>query len=758
MKACFSKKFIAATEEMCGLYNSVPSPYIRKSIYLEKKLESAYMTVCGLGFYRLFLNGKEYTKGALSPYITNPDNVLDYDEYSLTDIMTDGKNVFGFQLGNGMQNCYGGFVWDFDEAKFRSAPKLAVYISLKFTDGTEKVYEADESFVCHPSPIIKDDLRMGEVYDANAEIPNWCEVNYDDSAWTPAISVQAPHGTPYICVAKPIITECKVPPVSITAGKWTPSISKTEHTGYIYDFGANSAGTVTLRIKGKRGQKVTMTFAELIENGEFYTDNISFIREEYSTYPDYVQQNTYILKGSDEIEEYTPSFTYHGFRYVFVEGIDEGQATKTLLTYNIMHTELSERGSFTSSSEKLNRLQAMTRASTLSGFWHFPVDCPQREKNGWTADAALSAEHTLINLDPYENYREWMRHICHGTDERGALPGIIPTGGWGFHWGNGPAWDQVIVELPYMSYRYTGRREIVEDSIDAIIKYVHYLDTRKDERGLLEIGLGDWCAPHGIRSPLIFTDSVTAKSICDKAAFLAGICGRDDDRTYCEDFSARLKASIREHLIDLETGTAIGECQTSAAMAIYYGIIEGDETERVLARLLEYIKKENGHLDTGVLGGRVIFHVLAEHGYSDLAYDIITEPSAPSYGQWLELGYTTLAEDFYTEEIQSKNHHFWGDISAFFIKRICGINYNPDCIDHGYVKIKPHFLSALTEARAHHDGPRGRIEVEWRRDGETVILTIKLPEDMRCDVIITDGYRELSRTEKCGSIEIIAKK
>ncbi len=759
MSEMLSKKFISAGEEMSGLHHLVPSPYFRKNLTVDRKIKSAVLTVCGLGFYRLWINGKELTKGFLSPYIANPDGILPYDKYDISSELENGKNTLGFQLGNGMQNAFGGFVWQFHEASFRSAPKLALKLSLEYEDGTSESIEADESFLTAPSPLISDDLRMGEIYDANCETDGWNEPLFDDSDWKPAISVDAPKGVPMLCAASPITERGSLKPVSIKFGKWIPSNSKQHRYGYIYDFGLNSAGVITLKIKGEKGKKITLTFGEVLKNGEFQTDNISFIRKNLECYPDYVQQDIYICKG-EGVEEYRPSFTYHGFRYVFAEGITEAEATEELLTFNIMNTELCEKGSFRCSCDKLNRLQEMTRNATLSNFWHFPNDCPHREKNGWTADAALSAEHTLLNLNPENNYYEWMRHISAALDGRGALPGIVPTGGWGFEWGNGPAWDEVITELPYMTYRYTGNREIVTENMDAIMRYVHYLETRLDGNGLMEIGLGDWCAPDAVKSPLIFTDSVITKYIMDTVAFLADASGRKEDSEYCKAFSARMRDSIRTHLIDLESGVAAGECQTSQAMAIYYGILEGEEISKAFDKLLEYIERQNKHLETGVLGGRVIFHVLAEFGYADLAYEIMVEPTAPSYGYWLENGYTSLGEDFIPLDkgINSHNHHFWGDISAFFIKRICGINYNPNANDLSYVEIKPHFITALSHAEAHHDSPKGRISTAWRRSGETVEFTVILPENMKYAVSFADGYREMSREKNENTLKFTLTK
>ncbi len=770
MESVFSKKFIAATKDKSDLHHYIPAPYLRKTIMIEKEIKEASLTVCGLGFYRFWLSGKELTKGFLSPYISNPDDILDYDRYDLTSCLKQGKNILAFLLGNGMQNSFGGFVWDFEKASFRSAPKMAMCLKIVYTDGSEDIYEADESFRCHPSPIICDELRLGEIYDANDEIEGWNNIDFDDSNWNSAIVVNTPAGTPVICKARPIVKRGEMHPVSIKPGKWIPASSGMHHYGYVYDFGYNTAGIAKLRVKGKKGQKITITYAELLRNGEFQTDTISFIRKNLEIHLDFVQQTIYICKG-EEIEEYVPSFTYFGFRYAFVEGIDESQATEDLLTYEVMNTELNEVGNFSCSCEKLNTLQAMTRNATISNFWHFPNDCPHREKNGWTADAALSAEHTLLNLDPYDNYYEWMRHVRAAMNEAGALPGIVPTGGWGFAWGNGPSWDQVLVELPYMSYRYLGKKEIIEESVDAAMRYVRYLETRKDDKGLIAIGLGDWCSSERIKgtksvrinnniTPLVITDSIMSMSICEKAAFMAKVAGREEDRKYCEAAAARLKADIRANLVDLNTGVGRGESQTTQAMLIYYNVVEGEEKEKATQKLIEYLAKEDNHLSTGVVGARVIFHVLAEAGYADLAYDVMLNPTPPSYAYWIDRGYTALAEALDTEDIHicSRNHHFWGDISAFFIKSICGINYNPDATDLSNLVIKPHFIKALDHAKAYHKSPMGKIESSWVRDGEKVVLTMTIPEGMVCEVVLADGYKEVSKEQSGNTIKITAAK
>lgn len=746
-----SRAFISATTEMSTLYKSIPAPYLRKRISVGEGIGEAKLSVCGLGFYRFWLNGEELTRGHLSPYVSAADDVIDYDVYDLTGKLLPGENVLGFQLGNGMQNGFGGYVWDFDKATWRSAPKLAVCLRLTHKDGTVTELEADKSFRCAPSPTICDDLRQGEFYDARLEIPAWNLPGFDDSGWTPAIPVEAPRGQSVICEAHPIVCTRELTPVAIKPDT-VLTIAHHEETfsGYLYDFGENCAGVPLLKLQGQPGQKVTMIFGEYIrEDGTFTVDNLWFIRPEYLEMPLYIQKDEYTCKGGEE-EVWSPSFTYHGFRYALVCGITQEQATKDLLTYRVMNSDLEDKGGFSCSDTVVNKLQRMTEIATLANFYHFPTDCPHREKNGWTGDAVLSAEHTLLNYDAADNYYEWMRHVRASMEPAGNFPSIVPTANG---WGNdvNPAWDVVLVHIPYMVYRFTGRRDIVEETLPEIWRYINLLISVTNEKGLVDVGLGDWCAPYSYRSPVEFTSSVTCMDLCEKAAFLFRQLGRENQADFCKVQAASYRAAIRKHLIDWETYTAVGcdsphvGSQTSQAMAIYYDVFTDEEKPRAFQVLLEKIREENDHLDTGVLGARVIFFVLSRFGHTDLAHKILVDPTYPSYGQWVARGETSLCEDFnrYDQQISSLNHHFWGSISAWFIDCIAGIRFNPEADDIHRVDFVPHFVTGMEHASGYHICPDGRIEAAWQRTGESTIeLMLTVPAGIHGHLILEKNWVE----------------
>ena len=727
----FPSHFIAATTAYSTLTDSVPAPYFRKSFTLEQKPDNAELIVCGLGFYELFINGQRITKGKLAPYISAPNDLIYYDVYDLSTQLIIGKNVIGICLGNGMQNCSGGYPWDFDKVRWRGAPKVSLRLEAAFHNADSIVIESDTSFKTSASPIIYDDLRNGEYYDARKETPDWGSADFDDQKWSNAIEAPTPAGDPILCQAEPIVITREIKPVWITA----------QDDGYLYDFGENCAGVCRLQISGGTvGQTILLYYGECLKDGKLYRRNICFDEN------DYVQKDIYISKGA-ETETYTPSFTYHGFQYVFIKGLTSRQATPEALTYLVMNSDLPERGGFICSDETVNMLQSMTRRSTLANFYYFPTDCPQREKNGWTADAALSAEHTLLNFGPENSYREWLHNICKAQNDKGALPGIVPTGGWGFQWGNGPAWDCVLIYLPYYSYVYRGDKTILEENAHAILRYLDYLTTVIREDGLICIGLGDWC-PVGrnadqYKSPLEFTDTVISMDICQKAAFIFQVLQKPLQCQFAMDLYQRLRIASRNKLLNLDTMIAAGNCQTSQSMAIFYSLFESGEKKAAFDQLVKMIEQNDCLMDVGVLGARVLFHVLSDFGRSDLALKMIVTPKFPSYGNWVKRGATSLWEDFLPEggNINSLNHHFWGDISHWFYRHLAGICFNPHGNNLNEVDICPSFVESLQYAEGYHLAPMGKIHVRWERKEQGVLLQVDVPPDMIGYIRLESGYR-----------------
>jgi len=730
------RRYISATKEYSCLESFVSAPLLRKTFNITDEFKSVTVKIAVAGFYELYINGVDITKGFLAPYINNPDDYIYIDEYEISEYITAGENCMGIILGNGLMNNPGGHVWDFDKAPWRGAPRVAFEV---YADGA-LLFEADEKVKTHPSAICFDDFRCGEYYDARKEIAEWSTVHFSDENWQNAVVLPSPKGEEKLCRVD-----------AVKARKESRAVSITEYDGgYLYDFGENSTGVCKLSINNAySGQQITVCHGEYLKNGKLDLNNIRFSdRGEFKN--SFVQKSIYICSGKER-EEHTPSFVYNGFRYAYVTGIDKEQATDELLTYIHFNSNLKSAGSFRCSDETVNAIQKMALNSAISCFVYFPNDCTQREKNGWTADVALSAEYTLLNFDAAESYKEWLNCVRKTQKENGILPGIIPTSGWGY--GHGPAWDGVIVTLPYDIYRYTGDIEILEKNANAIRKYLNYLLELTDDRGIIDFGHGDWCdindrmCGETFTSPRKFTSTVLAMYQFRCASQIFEILNRTEDSIWAKENVSRYRSTIRENMIDLESMTAIGNCETSQAMALYYGVFDTNEEPKAAKRLVEIIGEYDNFINCGVLGNKVLYTTLSKYGYSELAYKIITRPEFPSFGNLVKRGFTTLPEHFTTAEFEreygekSLNHHFWGNVTTWFYLCISGIQYNPYFTNLNYVEISPQFLKALSFTDAHINTKYGEISVNWKlkNDGNAE-LEISKPTNVRAKIIAPAGW------------------
>ncbi len=727
------KIFVKATDNYSTLEEFVAAPYMRRSFELDFVPDKAELSICGLGFYVLFINGMEITKGHLAPYISNPDHYCYYDKYDIKEYLVCGKNTVGIILGNGFMNSVGGYTWDFDKAPWRGAPCVAFELNLA-ADGHEAVkIIADENVKTHPSPIYFDDIRYGEYYDAQREAVGWCLPEFDDSKWTAAIHAEAPRGELRLCKAEPIKTERALK---------VQNIAKCEK-GYIFDFGINSAGVCRLNLKnGVKGQKLTLRYAERVKDGELWLYGTVF-EGRFPHYYDNNQKDIYICCGG-ESETWKPRFTYHGFRYVLVEGLDESQVSEDLLIYEVMHSDLKKHGDFKCSDERVNTLFGMVQNSDMSNFYYFPTDCPHREKNGWTGDAALSCFHMMLLYGCEHSFEQWLACIRKAQDAQGALPGIVPTDTWGYEWGNGPGWDSVAFYLPYECWRLRGNTQIIKDNAHMMVRYLEYVMTRRNADGTISIGLGDW-ASVGRRyskflTPLEVSDSIIVMDMARKASEMFDAVGYTHQAVFAKSIYEDMRKTVRRELLDKESCSLKGRTQTAQSMGLYHGIFEEDECKKAFDVLLELLRESNDSIDCGIYGLLTMFHVLSQYGEGELALKMITKDEYPSYGNLILRGETALPERFMPDgaPYDSHNHHFFGDIARWFIREIAGL----DVKSSTEVLIKPSFIGDITSAEAYYELPAGRVAVAWSTDmNGRVSLEYSCPEGVDCVVNVPETVK-----------------
>ena len=706
--------FIAKGKEFNTIQSHVNAPLF-KCVFDYDFNGKCEIKIAVVGLYRLFLNGKELNNGKFSPYLSNPDEVVFYDVYDITGKLKEKGNVLCVLLGNGFINNNDFDIWQNETAPYRSAPKF----SLELTVDGKSIIESDESFLVADSPITFDDFRCGERYDANLEMPNVLTSTSLDGFNKP-ITVEPPEGK---------LIKNTTQPIKEYRERKAVSITKTEK-GYVYDFGLNDTGIPRLKITAKKGQRIDLYFAETIDDNGVDFRSISFVKSNL----EYVQHDVYICK--DGKQEYKPSFTWHGFRYAEVRGITDEQATKDTLTFIPTHSAIDKVCDFNCDNETINKLVEITLRSDESNFIYYPYDCPHREKNGWTADASLSAEQMLYTFDAYDSLKQWLLCIRKAQRRDGALPGIIPTAGWGFQFGNGPAWDSVLIELPYQLYRFYEKDEIIKENAEAIEKYFGYIKTRLNADGLIEIGLGDWCqtytsAEGDYETPVEITDSLTIIDMVEKTAEMFGVIGKNAEDI--KQFGNYLKNSFRQKYI--KNGQLTVKTQTALSMCLQLNIFNAEEVQTAYETLLSEIKKQNDHFRVGVIGYKYLFDVLVKKGNQDLCFKLITQKSFPSYGYVIDCGATTLWESFDeyeringklmrkdgVERIPSFNHHFWGGVLAWIYRYIGWLNVKSE----DTIEIVPMIFNDINRAEISYSRNGKSIFVKWEKVSGSIKLTVK---------------------------------
>ena len=717
-------QYIAASKEFGTRQKHVNAPLFRKQFRLNDKPQAALLRIACVGLYRLYVNGEEITKGHLAPYISNYNDTVYYDEYDVASVLVaDADNVVCVVLGNGFANAIDFDIWQFESSPFRRAPCFALTLTC---DGKQTI-ESDTSFETYASAITFDDIRAGERYDARLY----------------RAELFAPSDKPLSGCNKPIVAEapagelrkCNVEPIREQRRFYAKSVIPSGD-GYIYDFGENNAGVVCLRVNGASGQKITLDFGEVVIDGKLNKDNIvcDFVCDNYKW--NYVQHDEYIC--IDGWQTWTPSFTYHGFRYVYVTGLTSEQATVDAVQYVVLHSDVKQRANFNCSDPTLNRIYDITLRSDLSNLFYIPTDCPQREKNGWTADAALSAEQFLYNFDCGKTLAEWLVNVCKAQRSDGMMPGIVPTYGWGFKWGNGPAWDCVITETPYQLYRFYGDTSVVEQTLPTILRYFDFIFSVTNADGLVDFGLGDWCEAeseqsHEYSTPVQYTNALTLLDMANKTLHMLGGLQGDYARqtTTVQTAKQRFTQAFRNNYVN--EGRITVQTQTALAMAITSGALNADEQTQAYADLLRLLKVRNCRFKVGVIGAKHLFDALTMFGDTDIAVRAIVGPDYPSYGYMLAHGATTLWESFYKlradgamwrsngQKLDSLNHHFWGSVVGWFYRVIGGL----DVRSANEVLVTLPQTQLVTHAETSYANGDKHITVAWQRTDTNNTLTVR---------------------------------
>jgi len=698
-----------------------PSPLLRKTFETIKTLKSATACITAHGLYEARINGQRIGDAYFTPGWTNYDKRLQYQTYDVTQLTKKGPNAIGVTLGDGWYRGIFG-QWNYHD-NYGSDASLLFQLNIEYTDGTTDTVISDATWKSSTGPIRYADLYNGEIYDAQEEQPNWTTTEYNDQHWIPVAIRNLTKDNLVTTLSPPVKEQEHFHPVKILTSP------KGEQ---IIDFGQNLAGWVQFKVRGKKGDSIKLSHAEVLDKaGNFFTGNL---REAKA-------QDIYILNGTKE-EQFKPHFTFHGFRYVKVEGINSTLRPEDFEAV-ALYSDLPSTGAFSCSNPALNQLQHNITWSQKSNFLDVPTDCPQRsERLGWCGDVQIFARTAAYNMQTDNFFAKWLQDLNVDQGLDGGMPNVIPnlpgrtlkrkpTGVAG--------WGDVATVLPWTLYQAYGDTTILKKQYASMKAWVDHIQTLSKNDLWQAGGYGDWLAPEMTDIPYIsqcwFAHST---QLLINAAKILG--KSDDVVTYSSHLKSIKQAFLKEYITP--GGRAISNTQTAYILALYFDMLPQQQQKSAVDRLVDLIHKNKDHLSTGFLGTPFLLPVLSRYGYDTLAYTLLLQDSPPSWLYPVKMGATTIWEKWEalhsdgTPDSTSFNHYSYGAVGDWLYRTIAGINDDDEAPGYKHSIIQPRTGGGLTYAIGRLNTPYGKLSSHWQWDKDDLLLDLEIPANTKTTVFL----------------------
>jgi len=705
--------------------NAGPAPrstMLRKEFIASKKVSKARAYVSGLGNYKLWVNGSKISEDLLTPGWTDYYKRVQYQVYDLTEYISKGENAAGIVLGNMWWSSGLGLNGG---TRYSSGPVRGLcQIEIEYSDGSTEQIVTNQSWSTHLSPVVDNTIYHGEVYDARLEIDGWASPGLDEADWEPAtVFTQEKDLTLSSQFAPPIRIMNEIEPVSV---------SEIKPGKFVFDMGKNIVGYARLTVSGERGTEVKLRFAELLhDDGTVAQENL---RSAKAT-------DFYILKGEGR-ETWEPIFTYHGFRYVQVEGYP-GTPTTSNLTGIQIYSSAEQTGYFKCSNDLINSIYKNILNGQKGNMHSVPTDCPQRdERLGWTGDAQMFAPTANYNMNMSGFFGKWMRDLTDSQSEEGYIHDVNPAivvGGPGK-----PAWADAVTVVPWMVYKFYGDKKIIEDNYEGMKAFVEYM-IRNSKDGLYIFdqngwaGYGDWISV--VPSPGQPISAAYYYYSTKLLSEMAGVIGKEEDAKIYAENAAKIAQTFNDKYLDRKTNNYPSATQTANLLPLAFGIspenIRQDVADNIAADVIERGK----HPSTGFLGTGYILPILSEFGYHELAYEVASQTSYPSWGYMVENGATSMWELWNSDteppdQMNSRNHFALGSVGEWFYAYLAGIR--PSIADPGFKHsiIKPMPAGDLTWASAKLYTAYGPLACGWELSVDGLSMQVTVPANTRATIHI----------------------
>jgi alpha-L-rhamnosidase len=701
-----------------------PCPFLRRRFALGAPVRRATLYATARGLVELRLNGTRVGDHVLAPGWTDYRERIEYAAHDVTPLLDAGENVLGAVLGDGW---YAGFV-GFDARRpgnhYGREPQLLCELHVEHEDGGRTVIGTDGAWRAATGPLVYADFLMGERVDARRDLGPWAEPGYDDSAWGP-VEVTPRDGVRLVPErAQPIRVTQELPAVSVT--ERAPGV-------HVVDLGQNLVGWVRLELSGERGTRVQLRHAEMLQpDGTPYMENMRAARP----------LDTFVLAG-EGTEVFEPRFTFHGFRYVEVTGLDA--LAPEQVTGCVVHSDTPAAGEFECSDELVNQLWRNVRWGQRGNFLSVPTDCPQRdERLGWLADAQVFLPTAMLNMDVAAFVTKWGDDLLDAQLPGGAYPDVAPR--LLLEREGAPAWADAGVIVPWLMWRRYGDLRFVQRHWEAMERYMAHLQ-RHNPDGLWTArrgnDYGDWLSV-GAHTPRDVVATAYWAQDARMMAAMARALGLGERAAHYERLFDGIRAAFGRAFVG-EDAYVEGDTQTAYLLALHMDLLDEPLRARAAERLVADIERHGGHLTTGFIGVGILCPVLTRFGHADVAHRLLRADTFPSWGYSIRQGATTIWErwDGWTEDggfqtpmMNSFNHYSLGSVVQWAYESVAGIRSVAPAYERLLIAPEP---GELEWARASFRSPRGRIATSWWREDESFRLEVELPPNVTATVVMPDG-------------------
>jgi alpha-L-rhamnosidase len=760
MSITWSAAPIAPNEDFDG------APLLRTEFVLEEghgPVARATLHATAHGIFEAYLNGQPVSDDVLSPGWSSYEWRLRYRSYDVTSLVQP-TSILGIALGNGWFR--GRLGWSGASAFYGDELAALAQLEIEFSDGHLQTIMTDESWTAGPSAVIFNDLYDGQTIDARRQSDAWLQQGFSSQSsigqsWTGVHRGKIDFATLTPYIGPPVRRQEELQPIKI----WTSPAGKT-----LVDFGQNLVGWLLLNVRGPAGTTVTARHAEVLEHDELGTRPLRTAKA----------TDRFILSGGDDIFE--PTFTFHGFRYVEVDGWPGGadalrqaqgalaQAQGALaqaqdaLTAVVVSSDLRRTGEFECSNDQLNQLYRNVVWSLRGNFLDLPTDCPQRdERLGWTGDIAVFTPTATYLYDVDDFLRDWLEDLAaEQLAADGRVPPVVPDmlkyADRPKHWpvpDTTAIWSDAAVWVPWSLWWGYGDLQALADQFDSMVAHVRRIESLLSPTGLWDAGFqfGDWLDPTAPpEEPFLSRadNGVVATACLYRDAHIlrdsAMLLGRDEDAEHFTSLAERTRAAFNEHYVKPE-GIIHSDAETPYALAIVFGLLDPEDEQLAGKRLAELVAKSGYHIQTGFAGTPFIMHALTETGHLDTAYRLLLQTECPSWLYPVTMGATTIWERWDSMlpdgtinpgQMTSFNHYAFGAVVYWMHQIIGGIAP----LEPGYsrVLIAPQPGGHIQWARSSLETRHGKVSVSWSQDvGGPIELEIAVPEGVTAVVQLPDS-------------------